>query len=229
MNKKAFTLVELIVIVTILIILWTVWFVSYSWYLSWVRDANRESQLKVLSDSIALYWLNNSIPLPEQNVEITNSWVTVAYQWYLWSNIIDAIWYTEEWIDPKTKGYFTYYVTADRKHYQLLTFLENRKVSNTNTNFQAKFPHVVWDKLWIFIGDVDWINSNMPLQDIITPWSSIGLDNVSMSLTSILTDTDAITWDYNVLNPLSEVIKTWWKWYSVTFTGELIYTDYTNL
>lgn len=229
MKRNAFTLVELIVIVTILVILWTVWFVWYSWYLSGVRDANRESQLKVLSDSISLYALNKPVPLPEENVSVLYSGSVISYQWYLWSDIIDAIWYTEEGIDPKTKDYFTYYVTADRKYYQLLTFLENRKVANTNTNFQVKFPHTVWDKLWIFIWDVEWTNSNIPLQEIITPWSNIELENVSMSLTSILSETDAITWDHTVLEALSDVILSWWKWYSVSSTWQLIYTDYNNL
>jgi len=49
-NIKWFTLVELIVVVTILWILSTIWFVAYSWYLVWVRDTNRTSQLKSISD-----------------------------------------------------------------------------------------------------------------------------------------------------------------------------------
>ncbi len=38
---KAFTLVELIVVITILAILWTIWFVSYTWFMSTARDSNR--------------------------------------------------------------------------------------------------------------------------------------------------------------------------------------------
>ncbi|MDD3794296.1 MAG: type II secretion system protein [Candidatus Gracilibacteria bacterium] len=229
MKRNAFTLVELIVIVTILVILGTVGFVGYSGYLSGVRDANRESQLKVLSDSISLYALNKPVPLPEENVSVLYSGSVISYQGYLGSDIIDAIGYTEEGIDPKTKDYFTYYVTADRKYYQLLTFLENRKVANTNTNFQVKFPHTVGDKLGIFIGDVEGTNSNIPLQEIITPGSNIELENVSMSLTSILSETDAITGDHTVLEALSDVILSGGKGYSVSSTGQLIYTDYNNL
>ena len=46
----AFTLVELIVVVTILAILSTIGFVSYSSYLIGVRDTNWISNMKALSD-----------------------------------------------------------------------------------------------------------------------------------------------------------------------------------
>lgn len=229
MNKKAFTLVELIVIVTILIILWTIWFVSYSWYLSWVRDTNRESQLKELSNSLSLYALNKPVPLPENNVEVLFSWSIVSYQWILWSDIIEAIWYNEEGIDPKDKSYFNYYVTSDRKYYQLLTFLENRKYVNPLVNFSLKYPHVQWDKLWIFIWDVNWVNSGIPLQNILPSWWNIDLQNTSLSLTSILSNTDILIWDHTVLSGLNEALKVWWRWYSVSSSGTLIFTDLDNL
>jgi len=44
-NIRAFTLVELIVVITIVGILSTVGFVSYSGYLTWARDSNRISQM----------------------------------------------------------------------------------------------------------------------------------------------------------------------------------------
>lgn len=51
-NKGAFTLIELIVTVTILAILWTIAFISLSWY-SWdARDSKRISDIKNLANKI---------------------------------------------------------------------------------------------------------------------------------------------------------------------------------
>ncbi len=78
--KKAFTLVELIVVVTILAILWAIWFVSYNWYLSWVRDTNRTSQLTSLHDGLELYRTRKDLPDPDLKVEIKNGTEILWYE-----------------------------------------------------------------------------------------------------------------------------------------------------
>jgi prepilin-type N-terminal cleavage/methylation domain-containing protein len=80
-NFKAFTLVELIVVITIVWILSTIGFVSYSGYLTWARDSNRISQMVKLSDSLQVYSATKSLPLPDNYVEIHASWSVIAYQW----------------------------------------------------------------------------------------------------------------------------------------------------
>lgn len=45
MNKKAFTIVELVVVLTILAILWTIWFLSFQWYNNSSRDSVRLTAL----------------------------------------------------------------------------------------------------------------------------------------------------------------------------------------
>ena len=52
MYKKAFTLVELIVVITILAILWTVAFISLSWYWKEARDAKRMVETSSLLNKI---------------------------------------------------------------------------------------------------------------------------------------------------------------------------------
>lgn len=54
MNKKGFTLVELIVVITILAILWTVAYLSFSWYSKDARDTTRASDIKLIENSIVL-------------------------------------------------------------------------------------------------------------------------------------------------------------------------------
>jgi prepilin-type N-terminal cleavage/methylation domain-containing protein len=120
-----FTLVELIVVVTILSILSTIWFVSYSWYLSWVRDTTRISTLWELEKSLNLYSTNKSLPLPDEKRTEIKSWSeTIAYQWYAWKTVIETIKYSKDWKDPKDKIHYTYYVTKNKKYFQLLTHLE---------------------------------------------------------------------------------------------------------
>ena len=127
-TNKAFTLVELIVVITILAVLSAIWFVAFSWYLAWTRDTNRISQLKSISDWLELYWTKHDLPIPEDKVDIKVwTWTnekTIAYQWYAWKNILETIEYSSEWVDPKDWTYFSYYLTKDKKYYQLMAFLE---------------------------------------------------------------------------------------------------------
>ena len=52
MKRKAFTLVELIVVITILAILWTIAFISLSWYSKEARDAKRATDTSSLLSKI---------------------------------------------------------------------------------------------------------------------------------------------------------------------------------
>jgi len=113
----AFTLVELIVVVTILAILATIWFVSYSSYLIWVRDTNRIAQMTSLSDWLNLYSMRNDLPIPEDNVEISVNSNLIAYQGYAGANILETINFDKWWVDPRDNTYFSYYLTRDRKYF----------------------------------------------------------------------------------------------------------------
>ena len=61
MNKKAFTLVELIVVITILAILSTIWYISFQWYGLSSRDSVRLNDMKSIEKVLWLYRLTNSI------------------------------------------------------------------------------------------------------------------------------------------------------------------------
>ena len=73
-QKKAFTIVELIVVITILAILSTIWFVSFSSHLMWTRDTNRLSQLSTIHEWLEVYGAKNTLPQPENSVEVRASW-----------------------------------------------------------------------------------------------------------------------------------------------------------
>ena len=69
--KKWFTLVELIVVISILWILATIGFISYSWYLLWVRDSNRLAQLEWLTKWLNVSLINWRLPFPENKINIS--------------------------------------------------------------------------------------------------------------------------------------------------------------
>lgn len=190
-NTLAFTLVELIVVVTILAILWTVGFVSYLNYLTWVRDVNRTSQLNSISNGLNIYITKNLLPTPNDSIDVTSTdggvSTTIGYQWYAGAGVLETIDYSKLWLDPKDKTYFSYYLTVDKKHHQLLAFLEeseNLQVYNSlfsqahASGFQDRYPTVQGRKLGIIL-DAE----NLPIQEN-TSIKSAGEINLSDPSTS---------------------------------------------
>ena len=63
---KWFTLVELIVVITILAILWTIAFISIQWYTKNARDSRRVSDINNIQKSLELFTLQTEkYPLPD--------------------------------------------------------------------------------------------------------------------------------------------------------------------
>ncbi len=226
---SAFTLVELIVVITIVWILSTVWFVSYSWYLTWARDSNRFSQLTKLSDSLQTYAASKSLPLPDDYVEITASWATnvIAYQGYVWVDVLETIDYTNGGKDPKDDSYFTYFLTKDRNSLQMLTFMEDTSsvsLHNYKTfaaDYSERFPKTYGKKLWVLTE----IDTNIPIQEVNTVVSAWYLDivNTTSQYTAHISDEEKIIWTGTLLSEsipngsCKRVKQTWWSYWNGTY------------
>ncbi len=97
-NNKPFwfTLVELIVVITILVILWTIAFTSLWWYSSSARDSSRVSDLTNLSKALEItYQKMSSYPDPDNLFAVTYSGWLVWAQWTIGNttiNLINAWW-----------------------------------------------------------------------------------------------------------------------------------------
>jgi prepilin-type N-terminal cleavage/methylation domain-containing protein len=227
----AFTLVELIVVITILAILSTIWFVAYNSYLTWARDTNRVSSLAAIYDWVEIYRTNNDIPLPENSVEIRANWTVIAYQGYMWKNNLETIQYSKWWIDPKDDIYYSYLVTSNLKEFQLMAYLEDSANEQTvykkwllnkinAVNYKSRYPTVYWKKLWILTES--WTNS--PIQEVSTVKTAWFIDIVTTTWSYIAnyTDKTSLSWTGLYLSALvltmSDTYKaptncpTWFIW-----------------
>ena len=227
-NKQAFTLVELIVVVTILAILSTIGFVSYSSYLTWVRDTNRVSNMKAISDWLELYGTKFSLPLPEDSVDIKENGTIIAYQWYAWANVLESIEFSNRWKDPKNDFYYSYYLTKDKKYFQLMWFLEEEDnlqivwIFNETqaVDYSILHPTVYGKKLGILTD-----SSNMPLQEnsvISWSWYIDVLDVWNIEIKSHLRDWENVSWTWTIFLDLMNIANVWWKLWWV-FENRFVY------
>lgn len=168
-NKTWFTLVELIVVITILSVLATIWFVSFTWYWVSARDSVRLADIHSIEKSLWIYKLKNSrYPLPEDKVDVTASWITLNYQWYAWKQVLWLIWVHGGWIDPLLGEYYTYATNTSRVKYQLLSYFENSEnvkqqagiLNTTHANVEYMYPQLSWDKVGIIVNNT----TKQPLQ-----------------------------------------------------------------
>lgn len=203
-NLRGFTLVELIVVITIIWILATVWFVSYSNYLTGARDSNRISQMVKISDSLQVYSTTKNLPLPDDYINITASGAVnvIGYQGYLWVDVLETIDYTNGGIDPKDKWYFTYYVSQDRQSMQLLALMEeDGGIAYTPKYWQVhaevypnRFPKVYGRKLWILTQ----IDTNTPAQEI-TGITTVDIVTTTNQYVAHISDDVKLEWAGTVL------------------------------
>lgn len=124
-DKKAFSFVELIVSITILAIITTIWFISYSGYIWDTRDSQRKSDLAQVWSALKVYkqkrWY---YPIPGNRFELTYNWTGIVFQWKFDENIslntLDRLPF-----DPKTKTAYIYSITKNAQEYEMATTLEN--------------------------------------------------------------------------------------------------------
>ena len=199
LNKQAFTLVELLIVVAILAVLATVWFVSYSNYLTGVRDTNRVTQLVGIRNAIESFKTTKDTPLPEEKIDIEVNWELIGYQWIVWQTILNQIGLSDGWIDPKDETYFPYYVTRDRKYFQLMAFLEDEPGSEEEvsffpqtyaaTDYSIRYPKVIGFPLWILTEK----DTNTPLHEIETLTGTLDVMTASGEYVAHIQDNNTVS------------------------------------
>lgn len=134
-GNKAFTLVELIIVVVILWILAAIWFINYSWYTSSAKDTSRIKDLKTISDALELKlskW--EDLPEPDPFKNEFGIWWFIT-QSYDGENFKEGLFWDKKrlefkWdlaslpLDPSWVEY-KYAVSKDGRYYVITTKLES--------------------------------------------------------------------------------------------------------
>lgn len=249
-NKKAFTLVELIVVITILAILWTIAFLSFQWYSRDARDSIRIADIQNISKTLEITLTKSGLlPKPVESVNITASWVLLSYQWYINESILDRIWINNWWIDPLDNTLYTYTTNSNLTKYQLMWFLENwtnvwldfnpnSVIWNTYArDLSITEPYTKWDQLGILLdpdstepvhilgNDVDIVNTNTEYKiylDNSTNWNFSGTWN---SLYTNLYHLSDEYLDTNFYSKLDKSLLTFWDMESIISIWWVDYLD----
>ena len=210
---KAFTLVELIVVITILAILWTIAFISLQWYAKDARDSTRLADLKSIEKALEFQLLKGSkIPQPDNHVEITASWTTISYQWYAWDWVLWKISVHWKGKDPLDDTYYTYLTDTNFSNYQLMWFLEWWELISYNNSilnqikaidYSERHPLVRWKPLWIIVNST----TKEPLQVI---WSWVDIVNTTEEYDVYFADNSKLTWTWEILQYLELSLANWW-------------------
>ncbi len=160
-SKNAFTLVELIVVVTIITVLSVVWVFQYTSSSSAIRDATRLTQISELHNGLTSYSLSNRIWDPDNKIDIVSNGKTIWFQWDFGNTLLDSIEYTWAGKDSLTGDYFTILMNSTKNKFQILGYLENEISMQENVsiitewfaNTQFDFPYSYGSKLWIIMDE----------------------------------------------------------------------------
>ncbi|MDP2091015.1 MAG: FISUMP domain-containing protein [Candidatus Gracilibacteria bacterium] len=130
-NLKGFTLVELIVVITILAILGTIAFISLQGYSTSARDSTRVSDLSSMKTSLELFQLDaGNYPKPTGLVSITYSGTTVWNQGTFGETVFANLGKLDKIPkDPLTDKEYTYSVLVNGNQYQLGGIVEGNDIS----------------------------------------------------------------------------------------------------
>ncbi len=210
-NKQAFTLVELIVVITILAILWTIAFISLQWYSAQARDSKRLSDISNIKKSVELFSLNTwKYPKPDDSFIISYSWETLRYQWIVWDQVSANLSRNlqEKPTDPTTWLEYTYSTIHSQTEYEVLGLYESDIISNIGANLvfaqqsnaeTQDYPKIDWNYNWIYIKTASFY---VPTPSIINGniWANTDFLGNSIFLQSqVVTGWENIPW-----------ISTWW-------------------
>lgn len=199
-THKWFTLIELVVVISIMMILSAVWFINYSWSLLDSRNSARISDMWSIKISLWNHKLKNgTYPTPWNFFSITNSW-TVIKQGLL-NESVETLEIKQKPRDPLIKWrYYTYSTTSNWLFFQAALSLEETSVSENTDKMRA-------------LVDWDYQSSSYNLAPtIVFATNSTGTIQ-SLSWAFILNK-----WTYNLPYGLKWDFVNWWRNFSTITT-----------
>lgn len=205
-----FTLVELIVVITILVILWTIAFINLGGFSGSARDATRVSDLTNITQGLEMTLVKNGVVIPPEApspgwvVTLTSSgWVSViGYQWVAGATTLSFIKMSDA-RDPTDKKYYTYVTNGNYTKYQLLTLMEDSStvtayetpspfgrgfgwglIGQAFADYTSRFPATKGYTLGALLASSG-IYINQPLQEIVTTNTTLDIQNFTGTLSNI--------------------------------------------
>jgi len=213
---RAFTLVELIVVITILAILGTIWFLSFQGYTVSARDATRISDLNTISKSLDLFKVQEGFyPNPSNTYEVSYSWSLAWTQWTFGESTVQLVRRISSVpLDPLTKNQYTYSITNTRQEYELGAITENLMSLNILTPVQDTyanntfFTYITGNYNKQIVTTIDSINPNR-LYILWVP-TLITTEITDVTVQDILTNQSfAIKWSKNLPSSYSDALPEW--------------------
>lgn len=191
-QNKAFTLVELIVVIIILAILWTIAFISLQWFSRDARDSVRLTDMKSIQKWAELFKLKSDFyPIPDDYLTVTASWVIIRYQWIAWSKLLWDISVHWWWQDPLTNEYYDYILDWTKIQIQISWYFENSTLVNNdlvNRGYAVEkwnFIKTIWASLWLISQNNEWLHKT-------NTWI-LDVRNTSEEYTVVFSESDSIT------------------------------------
>ena len=202
-NKKAFTLVELIVTITILAILWTIGFLSFQSYTVYSRDVVRLSHISNMKSVLEYNYTETwRYPKPDWENNITYSWAIAWIQWDFWKDTkrktkkLDSI-----PLDPLTQNTYSYSVTKNQSEFELGSIFEWDEISKNNNILNNSYADNSDFKAYI-----SW-NYNWQILKVQTGW----LDYILAVPSIILSDYTDLKLEEIIENSNSKFVLNWYN------------------
>ena len=145
-KHSAFTLTELIVVITILSILSVIGFVVMSHQSSVARDGKRISDIKTLSESARITSAQlRKLPTPiADSVSLSVSGTFIGYQGFMSLALVNPLGYGSDKIyDPLDGTPYTYRVNQHYDQAQFMAYLENPRFERSIEIAKQSFPSFV--------------------------------------------------------------------------------------
>jgi prepilin-type N-terminal cleavage/methylation domain-containing protein len=175
--KKAFTLVELIVVITILAILWTIAFISLQWYSKNARDSTVISDISLITTSLELFNVDSwKYPEPDgPTFQVTQSTAIIFTQGFIWDGVTSNLWRlnkkplhpltNKEYIYSKTMYGNVYEIGSELEIWEWISMLDSTYAANRDDLYN----YIKWTYNWVTaFTQTWWIKYVLALPSIIT-------------------------------------------------------------
>lgn len=182
-HKKAFTLVELIVVITILAILWTIGFISIQNYSKEARDSKRLTDVRSLLTKLSLEQTTSWLPYKKLLITTIPHTVYVgwkpnseAYQWIVDFELLKES--QKNFQDPESNTDYDFATVKWKAEYnwtpQNYDFIQGRYWSEKNNEqviLGNYYQYETWDNEHLFKDTLTWPNESTDTPPITQLWN----------------------------------------------------------